>query len=329
MDRTRSLRTALAAAALLIVTAAPTPGRAQSMPAQPMVHIEAACPPVDNCTPLLYAIHAGLFAKAGLDVHVSAMASGAVITAAVAGGSLQVGMSSMMALVTAHARGVPITLIAPASIYTSDKPSELMLVGKDSAIHSARDLDGKTMGTSSIKDILAVATFAWIDQNGGASAALKTIEMPVAASLPALEAGRIDLATLQEPYVSQALTSGAARVLGSPFDAIGKRFLVTAWFTTKPYADANPTVIQRFARVMRTASAYANTHTAETAPLLAAHSKIDLAVIEHSAREEYDLTLDHTGLQSVIDIAAKYNLIDKPFNQNDMISPLVLNLDAK
>jgi NitT/TauT family transport system substrate-binding protein len=321
----RTLLKATALAAMVVgVFVAPAP-----VPAQTLVHIEAACPPVDNCTPLLYAIHAGLFTKAGLDVHVSPMISGAVITAAVAGGSLQVGMSSMMALVTAHARGVPVTLIAPASIYTSDKPSELMIVRKDSPIHSARDLSGKTMGSSSLKDILAVATFAWIDANGGNASDLKTIEMPAAASLPALESGRIDLATLQEPYVSEALASGQMRVLGSPFDAIGKHFLVTAWFTTDAYANANPDVIKRFARVMRVASAYANGHTAETAPLLAEHSKVDLSVIQHSAREEYDQTLDQTGLQNVIDVAAKFNLIDKPFNQNDMISPLVVNLDRK
>lgn len=321
MKRTLFMAAALAATIAGVFTAPAT--------AQTLVHIEAACPPVDNCTPLLYAIHAGLFTKAGLDVHVSAMASGAVITAAVAGGSLQVGMSSMMALVTAHARGVPITLIAPASIYTSDKPSELMIVRKDSPIHSARDLSGKTMGSSSLKDILAIATFAWIDKNGGKSSELKTIEMPTSASLAALESGRIDLASLQEPYVSEALASGQMRVLGSPFDAIGKHFLVTAWFTTDAYANANPDVIERFARVMRVASAYANTHTAETAPLLAEHSKVDLSVIQHSSREEYDQTLDQTGLQNVINIAAEFKLIDKPFNQNDMISPLVMNLGKK
>ena len=318
------LRLLLFSIASIAVTA-PVPSVAQA----PLVRIEAACPPVDNCTPILYAIHAGLFEKAGLDVHLSAMSSGAVITAAVAGGSLQIGMSSMMALVTAHAKGIPITLIAPASIYTSDKPSELMVVRKDAPIHNARDLAGKTMGSSSIKDILAVATFAWIDQNGGKSSDLKTIEMPVSASLPALEAGRIDLAALQEPHLSEAMSSGQIRVLGSPFDAIGKHFLVTAWFTTDQYATANPTVIQRFARVMRVASAYANGHTAETAPLLAEHSKVDVSVIQHSSRMEYDQTLDQTGLQNVIDIAARYNLIDKSFNQNEMISSLVTNLGKK
>jgi hypothetical protein len=34
-------------------------------------------------------------------------------------------------------------------------------------------------------------------------------------------------------------------------------------------------------------------------------------------------------LQNVINIAAEFNLIDKPFNQNDMISPLVMNLGKK
>jgi ABC-type nitrate/sulfonate/bicarbonate transport system substrate-binding protein len=285
--------------------------------------IRAACPPVDNCTPMLYAIHAGLFRRVGLDVQLSAMASGAVITAAVAGGSLDVGMSSMMALVTAHARGVPISLIAPASIYETDKPPELLLVKKDSPIVNARDLRGKTFGTSSLKDILAIATFAWIDQNGGDSSDVKTIEVPLSALLPALDDGRIDATTIQEPRLSEALHSGTVRVLGKPFDAIAKHFLVTAWFTTSGYATANPTVIERFARVMSDASAYANTHPAETAPLLADHSKVDLATIQHSDRETYDQVLKASELQRVIDVAAQYHLIDRTFDANDFINPLV------
>ena len=60
--------------------------------------------------------------------------------------------------------------------------------------------------------------------------------MPPAASLAALESGRIDIATLQEPFASQALASGQMRVLGSPFDAIAKHFDDAALY-------ANPTWI--------------------------------------------------------------------------------------
>ena len=53
--------------------------------------------------------------------------------------------------------GVPLRIIAPASIYSSDHSDTLLLVGKDSPIKSPRDLNGKMMGADAPNDIYSTA----------------------------------------------------------------------------------------------------------------------------------------------------------------------------
>lgn len=44
-----------------------------------------------------------------------------------------------------------------------------------------------------------------------------------------------------------ALTSGRVRWFAYGTDAIAKRFMMTAWFATRDWANANPDTIHKFA----------------------------------------------------------------------------------
>ena len=72
---------------------------------------------------------------------------------------------------------------------------------------------------------------------------------------------------------------------------------------------------------MHDAAAYANAHHGETAELLNAFTKVDVAVIRASTRESYAETLDPADLQPVIDTAARYKAIDARFDARDLIDP--------
>ncbi len=56
----------------------------------------------DPATPAVYAEAAGLFAAAGLDVTITVIPSGAAVAAAILGGSLDIGLSSLFSVLTAH-----------------------------------------------------------------------------------------------------------------------------------------------------------------------------------------------------------------------------------
>src|SRR5579863_4120670 len=85
---------------LLVVSGATL--RAQDLPA-----IKIAAPPNDTVTSALYAVKSGMFKRAGLNVELNAMTSGAATAAAVAGGAVAFGNSSLITLIEAHAKHVP------------------------------------------------------------------------------------------------------------------------------------------------------------------------------------------------------------------------------
>jgi NitT/TauT family transport system substrate-binding protein len=176
-------RFALVASALF----AAVPAGAQA----PLTVVHVASGMDDNAAPVLYAQRTGMFRRAGLDVQLEKMNSGAAVSAAVAGGSIDIGKSSLAGLLAAHQKGLPFTLVAPAGLYVSDRPYAALVVPLASALHGAADFDGKTIAVAGLRDIVVIATDAWIDQHGGNSASLKYIELaPVCRGLDQSDARR-------------------------------------------------------------------------------------------------------------------------------------------
>jgi len=286
--------------------------------------LRLASAPDDDVTPILYAQRAGLFRAAGLDVEVTALANGAAVAAAVAGGSVDVGKSSTMSLISAHARGLPLTIVAPSGFYESKARSNGILVPKDSPIRTARDLNDKVISVPALNDFFTVATKAWLDKNGGSSASVHFIEAPATMVATALDNGRITAGTLANPLLTAALATGKYRSLGSIVDGLGEGFVYSAWFATSDYVAKNRAVLERFLAVLRTAAIYANRHHAETVDLLAKFSGADPATIVSMPRVTYATALSPGQIQPLVDAAAKYKAIPARFDAQEMISPFAL-----
>lgn len=296
-----------------------TPARAQEM-----MTLRIASSPQDVVTPMLYAINAGGFRKVGLNVDCRPIQSGAAAAAAIAGGSLQIALSSLPSLIAAHVHNIPFTLIAPGGLYLSEAPFTLLLARKDSTIQTGRDMAGKTVGALALTDIFTMANKVWIDSTGGDYRDVKFIEMPNSSLLPALVDGRVDAISLAIPALSEALESGKVRVLAKPNDAMGKRLETTAWFTTEEFVAKNRDVIDRFVRVLHDAAVYTNTHQRETADLLAAFTGVDAKLIARTPRMVHAEYLEVRAIQPLIDAAVKYKIIERGFNAQEFISPAAL-----
>src|SRR5580698_8099012 len=84
--------------------------------AQTLVAVKAGTLPTDGCSVIYYAKELGFFQKNGLDVDITAMPSGPAIAAAVAGGSLDIGVANVATVAQARLRGLPLRYIAPSSV---------------------------------------------------------------------------------------------------------------------------------------------------------------------------------------------------------------------
>jgi NitT/TauT family transport system substrate-binding protein len=297
--------------------------------AQAVAHLTLGTAPIDSGMTPVIALRGGFYKKYGLDVDISEMNSGAAVSAAVVGGALKIGSTSLMGLIQAHTKGIPFQIVTPAAAYRTQRPSDVLLVRADSPIRSAADFNGKTIATPALHDLLSVTTMAWIDQHGGDSKTIHQVELPPAATPAALQTGRIDAAAMSEPRVSQLVRAGEARAVGKPYDVIAEKFLISGFFAQPDVIAANRDAIERLARAHHDANVFANAHPDQTAPWLADVAKLDVAAVLQSNRAYMSEVLVPADIQPMIDAAARFNIIDRSFDAKEIISPAVLNLRFK
>lgn len=312
MNRRAALRLAGVSASLALVKA--LPARSQTLTP---VRVGASLD--DGLWPLLYAMHAGSFQAAGLDIQLQSLSNGAVLATAVAGGVVDIGKSSLMVLITAYARGIHFKLVAGAAMHTPNEVADQILVLKTSPITSLAQANGKTVAVNVLQSLEHFGIEALIDKAGGDSSSAKYIEMPFSAMLPALEQGRVDIAAIGNPNLTVALQSGKIRSLGVPYNGIASRFLIAGWFATQQYAGSNRSIVTRFNEVMRQATIYTNDHYQEIVPIVAEYSKIDPNVLRKMNSLTNAISLDPKEIQPPIDAAVKYKLIPQGFPASDLL----------
>lgn len=304
------------ASALLGLTAALAVPRA-ALRSQTLTPLRLLGLPVDPCGPLYYAKDLGWFEKAGLDVDISTPADYGVAVSAVVSGAADIVYTQIMQGEQAFKKGLPLTTVAPAAINDARHPTNYLLVAKDSPIMSAKDLTGKTLGSSPLKSVGTYATDAWVDTHGGDSTQYKWADVPFPLLGEALARGRIDAAFDIEPFASQIRST--TRLLGRPYEAISPRFLGAAYFATPAWAAAHQDILRRFVAVLHDASVWGNKNHDKSAPILAKYAKVDTSVVLGLPRAIYAESFEAADIQPTIDFGAKYKLLDSAFPAKDMM----------
>jgi len=274
----------------------------------------------DDATVLFYAMQSGMFKKAGLDVQFTAAQSGAAVATAVVAGTIDIGKSSLINLMNAHLRGIPIQLVAAGAIFDARvAPFGQVLVAADSGITSGKDLTGKTIGVPYLQDFNVLVVRMWMDQNGGASKTLKFVEIPDSALTAALIAHRIDGCVLQEPNLSAAIQTRQVKAFTvTPSDPA---FLFSAWFADNDWVAAHADTVAAFIRVMSASTAYTNAHPEATAKLMADATGVPLDAFLKTPRLHSATSLTTSVIQPYIDVAARYGMIPQAFPPQAMMYP--------
>jgi NitT/TauT family transport system substrate-binding protein len=275
--------------------------------------------PIDTGLEVQYAQAAGIIDQSGLSIHAETLYAGAAVQAAVAGGAADVGLTNVSSLATAREKGLPLVMVAAAALYTAKEPTSLLMVARDSTLRTAHDLIGKIVAVNGLKSISQLGPEIWIDKNGGDATSVHFIDMPFAEMPQALATHRIDAALIAEPQATTAKKD--ARVFAAVYDAIGPRFLITAWFSTAAWVSANPDLARKFAAMIYRTAAWSNTHRAQTADVLTSVTKLDPAIVRATPRVTFAETPDLAALKPHLDAALKYGLITKPVAPDDLLAP--------
>lgn len=286
---------------------------------QTLTQITVASAPNDDLAGLLWALETGAFRKAGLDVAVQKANSGSAVAAAVAGGAVNIGKSSLVSLLNGRSKGVQFVLVAPAGIYNGDAPTAGLIAAANSPLKTGKDFNGKIMGVGALNDLTALGTMAWVDQTGGDWKSLRYVELPASAMAAAVEAGRVDAGTLPNPQFGQALASGRVRLVAYDNSAIARRFLQAGFFATADYIAKNKATVATFRRIINEASAFCNDHRDQLAPVISKFTGVEPATILALPQQILATSLDIRLIQPILDAAIKFNFVPSGFDANAMI----------
>jgi NitT/TauT family transport system substrate-binding protein len=238
------------------------------------------------------------------------------------GGSADFAAGSLFSVFQAFNRGIPVRIVAPITVYDTNRCDQWLVVRKDSSIRTAADLNGKIVAGDAPNDIGTVSVRIWVDRNGGDGKSLRMTELSPREQLAAIDQGRIDTAALKPPYLTAAMQSGRFRVIGKPLDAVAPHFLFSCWIATNDYITKNPDTVKAFADALSESARYTNAHQAETIAMVAKFSGQDPAVIGAGVRSVIGETITLADVQKPLDFAFKYGVIDKTYEAGAMLSPL-------
>jgi ABC-type nitrate/sulfonate/bicarbonate transport system substrate-binding protein len=316
----RASRLAYVICGLLVVQSGPfiaRPAGAADAPA--VIRIETS--DYDLSAEPAYGVAAGIFARHGITLDFQpAVEGGANMIRDVGAGKADVGFSNLISIAGAIQAGTPIVLIAPAGLYDRKAPPNAIVVAPNSAIHSAKDLNGKNISSPSGPGSAgALAPAAWIDQHGGDSktvhfvTGIKPVDLSAALASGAVAAGEVG-----DPQLTMLLQLGTVRMFASPFDAEGDHYLLAGFVASRAWVSANPDVAHRFVAAMTETAHWANTHRAETGIILAKHLKLTPPVMAAMSRTLYAETLTAETIAPPLAIAVKYGVI-KPMTATELL----------
>jgi NitT/TauT family transport system substrate-binding protein len=261
-----------------------------------------------------------MFEKAGLALSSQPIASGNLAIQAVVAGAAQIGLANSLSLAQAHARSIPVEVIAGAGLYNKSIPIARIFVAKDSPIRNAKDLEGRTFAVTGLHDLLALAIKAWLASQGADGSKIQYVELAQAQMLPALQQRRVDAIGSFEPFATAAAASGDARAIATPYDAIASQFNVTLWFAYGPWIAGHRETAARFVQVMREATAYSNAHLTDLVPIVASYTGMTNDVVSHALKNKTAPTALPSQLQPLIDSAAKFGELNASFPAKDLLA---------
>lgn len=306
----RSMALSLFAAGVASVA----PLRAQTT----LTPVKMATPGGDAFAEPFFGTDNGFFAKAGFDPQISILNNAGAVVAAVAGGSMDIGLGDIVGIADAIEHGIPLVVFAGGGLYLSSDPTTLLCVAKDSPLTSAHELNGKTVAVVTLVGLAAASTKAWLSNNGADITTIKVIEMPQPEMRAALGRGTIAAATISEPFLSNAKND--VRPFGKPYDAVANRFLISQWITTRAWLAKNAAGAKRFAAAIYETARWANANHDASLPILVKYLKVDPERMLGIRRAEFSTVLVPQLIQPVIDVAVKYKLIPEPLEATTVIT---------
>jgi NitT/TauT family transport system substrate-binding protein len=275
--------------------------------------------PVADAAQLKIAIDRGLFKAQGLTVKTQILAGGAEAIPKLKSGNLDLSFGSYVPFFMAQSQGV-IDLRIVADAFQSAPGTHVILVAKDSNIHSIKDLVGKKVAVNVKKNLSSLMVQATLQPSGVKLDDEKNfVAVPFPNMETALKTHAVDAVQAVEPFNTQLQKSIGARLITDLSAGPTANFPIAGYATTTEFAKKNPKTVAAFQRALAAAQTLL-TDRKILEQTLPTYTKIDANTATTLHYGTYPTSLSVTRLQRVADIALQYGYLTKSVDVKSMVS---------
>jgi NitT/TauT family transport system substrate-binding protein len=291
----------------------------------PMQTITVGANPNNGSATLYIAVDHGLFAAQHLTVTIVNTTGGAAAVPALQGGAYDITSSNDATAILARQKGVPLDFVADE--ISSREDTNTVDVPPNSPIKSIKDLQGKTIGVSSLYDPPYFALRTEMVNNGLDTNSVHWVTVSYTNAATYLKNHQVDATIETDPYRTQnAQAIGAVSVVNIFAANSGfANFPIAAYVTLDTFAKAHSGAIAAFQRAMVQAASLATADPAMVKAAVLKHTKISKAVAAVMGLPIYPADLDPNRLQRVVTMLQKDAtppLVPAGFSDQSMIIPL-------
>jgi NitT/TauT family transport system substrate-binding protein len=331
-------RTACAAAAVAALAAGcssggGTTGAGSSMPTLSIgpaekTTLNVGVVPAMDSAGFFIALHEGLFAKEGLTINYTPAVSSDTVIGSQLQGKLDITGGNYVSYIQAVAeKHDPLEVIAEGSVM--QQGSQVIFTMPKSDIKTLAGLKGHTLGVNAPQNIDYLLDVSVLSGNGVNRTDVKFPGQPIPFPDMAgeLSSGKIDAATMPEPFASIAEQQLGAVTLADLNQGATQQFPIEGYVATKAWAKAYPNTLKRFLAALEQGQKIADTNRAaveqtfQTIKGGAPDGRVPSSIAAVMALNTYPIGIEQARLQRVADVIHQFGLLPNRFDVADMLLP--------
>jgi NitT/TauT family transport system substrate-binding protein len=153
-----------------------------------------------------------------------------------------------------------------------------LVVPKDSQVTRPSQLENKTVAVNALSSIVHVTAAKAIKDDGGDPSKVTFVAMPFPDMMTALAQGRVDAASVVEPFVTISTEAGANPIAKPYTQSFTPGGSFALFFASEAYAKQHPEVIEKFSQALDKGSRTASEHPEKVSAVLVKYGKVDPGV---------------------------------------------------
>jgi NitT/TauT family transport system substrate-binding protein len=264
---------------------------------------------LSDIVPVFAAKEEGFFARHGIDAELQLLNNGAVITAGLAGGSIDVGTLAPPVFLQAVDGGIELVALTGLGILPHDMKAAGVVARTGSDIRKAEDFVGKRVAVSGIGSISQVLFREWLAQHKVSAQKVNFVEVSYANMPDVLKSGNIDAVIIPEPQLSRIVNAGTGYVASYYFGEAAQGTVSMLTASRRDWADKNRAAVKGIQEAIAEADDFVRANPDKAREYIGKYLKLPPAVVQDTELPVLEPVLAAAKLQWWLDVMDRQGML--------------------